>query len=413
MCDIWNKKQSTRSIQFQPKLLLDCDLIPAVKTGDSFRYFGRYFDFNMSNATHKSELSEILISVLIEVDRLPLHPKNKIALYNGCLLSKLSWHFTVASIPKTWVCEHLDNVVAQYIRKWLDFPISATLSNITLPPNTFGLNIQLPSTKFIQCQTVLRNALKNSQNEDIKELWKSTSNLTNIQYDMHKNTKEVLKAIQNEHEDHLKNNLVSQGSFFSNIVETSLSSVNSISSLAQRNLSKNIFNFSIRYINNSLPNQTSLTKWGISPTSDCSFCLQPESLLHVVAGCTKYLDEGRYTWLHDSILHFLASSFQSIKISSLYVDIPGFISPCALTGDRLRPDLLSVTRNKCLYIHELTVGFESNLRKNSYRKQLKYKTLIREQQKNFNDVRFINLSMSALTSSPKVFLRCCKTLNLT
>ena len=70
---------------------------------------------------------------------------------------------------------------------------------------------------------------------------------------MYKNTKEVLKAIQNEHEDRLKNHLVSQGSFFSNIVETSLSSVNSIWSLAQRNLPKNILNFSIRCINNSLP----------------------------------------------------------------------------------------------------------------------------------------------------------------
>ena len=172
----------------------------------------------MSTATHETELSEIRILVFTEVDRLSLHPKYKIAFYKRYLLSKLSWQFTVASIPRTWVCEHLENVVAQYIRKWLDLAISATLTNIILPQNKFGLNIQLPSTKFIQCQTVLRYALKNSQNE---ELWKSTSNHTTIQYDMYKNTKEVLKAIQNEHEDRLKNHLVSQGSFFSNIVEAS------------------------------------------------------------------------------------------------------------------------------------------------------------------------------------------------
>ena len=195
---------------------------------------------------------------------------------------------------------------------------------------------------------------------DIKELWKSTSNHTTIQYDVYKNTKEVLKAIQNEHEDRLKNHLVSQGSFFSNIVETSFSSVNCIWSLAQGNLPRNICNSSIRYVNNSLPNRTNLTTWGISPTSDCSFCLQPESLLHV-AGCTKYLDEGRYTWCHDSILHFLAGSFQSIKNSSLYMDIPGFISLCALTGDSIHPDVLLVTLDKCFYILELTVAFESNL----------------------------------------------------
>ena len=73
------------------------------------------------------------------------------------------------------------------------------------------------------------------------ELWKSTSNHTNIQHDVYKNTKEVLKALQNELEDRLKNHLTSQGSLFSNIVETSLSSVNAIWSLAQRNLPKSIF----------------------------------------------------------------------------------------------------------------------------------------------------------------------------
>ena len=78
------------------------------------------------------------------------------------------------------------------------------------------------------------------------------------------------------------------------------------------------------------------------------------------------------------------------------MDIPGFIRPCSFTGDSLCPDFPLVTRDKCLYILELTVSFESNLRTNSHRKQLKYKTLIREHQKNFNDVIFVNLSMSAL-----------------
>ena len=120
---------------------------------------------------------------------------------------------------------------------------------------------------------------------------------------------------------------------------------------------------------------------GNPPTSDCSFCLQLESLLHIVAGCKKYLEEVRYTWRHDSILCFLAQSFHSIKNSSVHVDIPGFINPCALTGDSLRPDLLLVIPDKCLYILELTVSFETNLRNTSHRKQLKYKTLVEENRK--------------------------------
>ena len=183
-----------------------------MKTGDSFRYLGRHFDFNMSNNTHKSELSEITSAILTDIDLLPLHLKNKIALYNRYLLSKHSSHFTVVNIKKNWVCDHLDNAVVQYIRKWLELPISDTLSNIILPQNKFGLNIPFPSTKFVQHKTILRNALKTSQNKDIKALCKSTSNHTNIQHEVYRNTKEVLKAIHDEHKDRFKNHLISLGS---------------------------------------------------------------------------------------------------------------------------------------------------------------------------------------------------------
>ena len=95
----------------------------------------------------------------------------------------------------------------------------------------------------------------------------------------------------------------------------------------------------------------------------------PETLLHVVSGRSSYLVHGRYTWRHDSVLHFLALAFQSVRDSIIHHDLPGFINPSAITGDNLRPDLLLVLLNNFLYILELTVGFESNNRKNSHRKQ--------------------------------------------
>ena len=119
--------------------------------------------------------------LMSEIDLKPLHPKNKILLYSRYVLSKLSWHFTVATISKTWVVENIDSPVNKHIRKWLEVPISGTLSNVFLTRNKFGLNILPASVKFIQCQTVLRNALKTSPNDSINyELWKSTNNHTNI-----------------------------------------------------------------------------------------------------------------------------------------------------------------------------------------------------------------------------------------
>ena len=118
--------------------------------GESFRYLGRYFDFNMSNNQHMSELSSLVQDLMCDIDEEPLHPKNKLLLYSRYVLSKLSWHFTVADISKTWIIANLDSIVNGYIRKWLEIPISGTLSNVFLEPNKFGLNICPPSVKFTQ-----------------------------------------------------------------------------------------------------------------------------------------------------------------------------------------------------------------------------------------------------------------------
>ena len=266
------RKQLTKSIQYLPKLFINNCLVPRVELGKSFRYLGRYFDFNMSDEDHKSEVYDTLTNILNEIDDLPLHPKNKILLYSRYVLSKISWHFTVSDIGKTWVIDKLDSIASTYIRKWLELPISATLSNVLLPHNKFGLNIILPSTKFLQCQTVSRKALKSSPNEAINNLWKDTSNHKNVQYDKYKNTKDVLNTIRKQHKDKLQHHLISQGSFFSNIIKHSTLSFNSIWSSVQSKLPKNIFNFTIRYINNTLPTRKNLQKWEISPTITSPRC---------------------------------------------------------------------------------------------------------------------------------------------
>ena len=60
----------------------------------------------------------------------------------------------------------------------------------------------------------------------------------------------------------------------------------------------------------------------------------------------------------------IANSFQSIVGSTLYVDLPRFLSPCITTH---RNDT-----DKKLFVFELTVGFEANLNINARRKGDKY-----------------------------------------
>ena len=99
---------------------------------------------------------------------------------------------------------------------------------------------------------------------------------------------------------------------------------------------------------------------------------------------------------HDSILNFIANNLPSEQIQTIYADLPSFSNPPIITGDDYRPDILILTKDNCLYVLELTVGYETNLRNNIQRKYSKYKEMIIEQKKKFHPVKFINLSISAL-----------------
>ena len=120
-----------------------------------------------------------------------------------------------------------------------------------------------------------------------------------------------------------------------------------------------------------------MARWGLSQSPDCSFCLNPESLFHVVGVWQQHLD--RFTWRHDSILNFIAKSLQPVinVHSSLYNNVNGFLNPSIITGENYRPNLLFLIQSKCLYVLELTVGFESNLNNNAVRKKEEYLNLIK------------------------------------
>ena len=179
-------------------------------------------------------------------------------LYHRFILSKIAWHLTNADLSKTWLVENLDTIVSKFVRHWLELPISATLSQLIISKSNYGLSLILPSTKFIQCQTTIRSALKSSPNPDIRYLCQDSSQNTNAQYNQYKNTKQVLKAVQKQHQGRLEHELISQGFIISSIIKFASPKVTSLWSTVQQNMPKNIFNFSLKYITNTSYPQKSL-----------------------------------------------------------------------------------------------------------------------------------------------------------
>ena len=117
--------------------------------------------------------------------------------------------------------------------------------------------------KFIQYQTVIRNALKSSPTHEIKQLWKESSQHTNAQYDQYQNTKQVLTAIRKHHEDRIIHDLKSQGFTISSILKYSFLKATSFWTIVQQNMPKNIFNFTIKCLNNTLATKKNLYKWSL------------------------------------------------------------------------------------------------------------------------------------------------------
>ena len=132
-------------------------------------------------------------------------------------------------------------------------------------------------------------------------------------------------------------------------------------------LPKNIYNFCIRYLNNSLPNASNTALWKTTESASCKACDMQQTLGHVVAGCPVHLDERRCNWRHDSILlNIMKLIPKSVRLKE-YADIEDknvrFSNPSVITGDTYRPDIVLV-KDELLVIVELTVGFETNIEKN-------------------------------------------------
>ena len=148
---------------------------------------------------------------------------------------------------------------------------------------------------------------------------------------------------------------------------------------------KGAMSFACRAATNSLATNDNLVRWGKKSNSKCDLCSNKGSLCHVLNSCQKMLQDGRYTWRHDNILHALAKLLRENKKDhiSFYVDIPkyningGTVPPNIVTTSE-RPDIVVIdnsTSPTTVLIYELTCPFETNIENAHAFKSDKYSSL--------------------------------------
>ena len=117
---------------------------------------------------------------------------------------------------------------------------------------------------------------------------------------------------------------------------------------------------------NTLPTKDNLKQWG-KVTNDKCFCGRKQTLNHVLSCCKKFLEEGRYTFRYDSILHYISQSLDKQKFKC-YIDIPecqtpaGGTLPPSVIVSNLKPDIVIVDQTvKQVNIFQLTCPSEARI----------------------------------------------------
>ena len=148
---------------------------------------------------------------------------------------------------------------------------------------------------------------------------------------------------------------------------------------------RGVLQFALNASTDTLPTLVNLQRWHIrSNNSKCPLCQNSQTLLHVLNFCKPMLEQGRYTWRHDSILSYISSLFKHpIDNAKVYTDLGSSskesvatIPPDVIPTSQ-RPDLVIYWPNlKKICIFELTVPFDTNIQKAHERKSNKYASLV-------------------------------------
>ena len=118
---------------------------------------------------------------------------------------------------------------------------------------------------------------------------------------------------------------------------------------------RNVMSFAARLSTNSLATPSNLVRWGKRKMGSCPLCsYQNATLAHITNVCPVSLQQGRFTWRHDSVLQHVTKTVKSFSTENteIFADLEGWrINGGTISADILvsngkgsKPDLVIVKR---------------------------------------------------------------------
>ena len=142
--------------------------------------------------------------------------------------------------------------------------------------------------------------------------------------------------------------LVLQGDFINLLIEEKSNVTwKSISN----NIPKGVLSFALKASVNGLNTPDNLKRWGARKLDKCTICGNYGNLEHILNWCTIGLNQGRFKWRHDSVLHYMAAHISKNKPVdvTVYTDLPelsinGGTIPADIVATGQRPDIVLINQ---------------------------------------------------------------------
>ena len=404
----------SRGVVTKEEFVLGNQVIPSVLDCEDSVFLGMVLPTRgRKNKDHASYVKKMIEGGLGRINNAPISAKSKLTVTYKYFLPSIQHHLAVHDVSPTSLAE-ADHSLYQYLKTWLKLPKCTTNSFIH---HRCGLN--LPSISFMCRKSkvgYLANFILNGDELVLsavqsklerQKLWTRNkqwfvgihdvvSGVFAEGKDEEKSVaamkKKIARKVSDEEAkeaDSKLSSLLVQGRFFEWSQKQNLDYDNMRAVLW--GLPDKLLRFAIKARVDVLPTGANLKRWSVKQVSRCALCGGHETLLHSLNWCKTALDQGRFTWRHDSILLYIHTSLLDHGLDqhiwSIYTDLynlgvrGGGTIPDVLTRYEVkqRPDLVLVDYvEKSCVIFELTVPFETNVDAAHKRKENKYRNLCYE-----------------------------------
>ena len=426
------------------------EIIPSI-VNNPVKFLGRSISFNLKDTDQIKTFSLAVAKGLSLIDKSPHRGIHKVWILQNLLVPRLRWPLLIYEIPLNIVVR-LEQNISSFMRKWLKLHNSTTNICLYSSSSPCPLPLKSLSSVFKSAKVSGHLLLRDSSDKIVAE---SNVKLKSGNWDVSKSVKaaeetlefkkilgyhqtnragfgslsipeippkrsheyrKLVSSIVEESDDNQRQakavqlSLQGQWTKWCNFVRFDLSWKTLLG------MPQPLISFCLGATYDTLPSPSNLHRWRISTEKSCFLCGKPVcTTAHILGACRKSLEQGRFTFRHDSVLALIVSylrkflstySLSSEKQNNIHFVKAGtavtksmkspiigllnlapdwtilsdldskLVVPHFLAITRLRPDLLLYSQiTKTCIIIELTCCCEENIEQWHSEKFFKYDPL--------------------------------------